>query len=971
MKSEEKALPWFPITPEYIDTYHDSVLKYIRDARTDSSQDMSNDSSYLTTVNLLFQRAEQIALDVCGKELREMEQITKKELEKDAKILAAAAFLSVGDREEKRRRYMAVLVYLLSLLKSDISDVLVPLYIKCISAEKIENVGVTLDDIVDFDVISFVRALSGMKVTEAVSEKWYENHGTVKIDKDGVSIYEFNRFFLGVKSKNGTSFKPILSAEDGGVQVLQDKKDKRPFSIISFLNTVADTVPEVPEEEKKKRYIDGDILTVKVLNKGYDTIYAESTDPAYETIAGQVVIITASNVRGLYLSDICRNITLDSYLNVKYHQSENCFSIDDTILDFIRKTYWEEDEENQQYMKMNAILLFPYHDLVKNTWLTEYGFLVRTEYEQLERYSYRTLEITEYDDDLDFFMARVSDDVPTGKPISQNEAKDNFLRLLFYKSPRIASAKAPRKEIKMLEKELVSLLHRILAIKQNSALPGSDNKSIYICVSSALAAVAEDIQDLEYYQFTWGYLQALIAFARRRYDEIKALDKGGSDDYGVLHKSTMVDVLREYDKPEESEVLTNVISMLGDTDLSDVAKLVQASNRFIGSQSLERLRDDLHREICTILNITDAIVSTPDSDSEKKFPFPPEDDRIEHKMSWVYDNASGLPNESEQSNKILKTVCAFMNRFVEQGESHLFIGTDEKRRYINGIKADVDFLISKGALTAQGDTEDEYCRHIMSVIKKRFPDSFQYVSPHLKENDQVLDLCVTPAVQGIVYLDGIPYYRYGSESRKMPDNIKQEILDRKYLMHDNMTDKIDDVNKGIQTSRCVILKGYDSSNSNTTGTDRTVEAFSFVDNGRFDAIWAYDFSGKEKKNKVFLLKRASGIEVSPRNWQYAKQHKKYDLDMFGFYGEEKIDFNIELKTTRAKNTLVEQFPDVKGYLETLPDGRWQVHGTLLNKLSLAAACGFYLGLADDIDISKSPVFKEYVNERLSYLIEKL
>lgn len=280
-------------------------------------------------------------------------------------------------------------------------------------------------------------------------------------------------------------------------------------------------------------------------------------------------------------------------------------------------------------------------------------------------------------------------------------------------------------------------------------------------------------------------------------------------------------------------------------------------------------------------------------------------------------------------------------------------------------------MIGKGELVAQGDIEDEYCRHIMAVIKKRFPENYQYVSPHLREKGQVLDLCVAPAVQGIVYLDGIPYYRYGSESRKMPDNIKQEILDRKFLRHNDMTDKIDAVNKGIQTSRCIILRGYDSSSSNTSGTDRTVEAFSFVDNGRNDAIWAYDFSGKDRKNKVFLLKRASGVEVSSRAWQYAKQHKKFPLDMFGFYGEEAIDFNIELKTIRAKNILVEQFPDTKDHLEILPDGRWQVHGTLLNKLSLAAACGFYLSLADDVDISKSPTFKDYVNERLTYLIEKI
>ena len=64
MKSEEIALPWFPITPDYIDQYHESVLKYLRDAINDRSQDLSNDSSYMTTIGLLLQRAEQISSEL-------------------------------------------------------------------------------------------------------------------------------------------------------------------------------------------------------------------------------------------------------------------------------------------------------------------------------------------------------------------------------------------------------------------------------------------------------------------------------------------------------------------------------------------------------------------------------------------------------------------------------------------------------------------------------------------------------------------------------------------------------------------------------------------------------------------------------------------------------------------------------------------------------------------------------------------
>ena len=971
MNPEEIALPWFPITPEYIDKYHDSVIKYLRDALAEHGQDLSKDSSYITTIGLLSQRAEQIFNEVCGESLRAAEELTKTELEKDIKVLAAAAYLEQDSRSLAKKRYMAMLTYLLALRKSDISDVLVPLFIRVIKAESIDNVGYTLDAIINFDILIFVKALNSALVQTSNDDTWYENRGTIRINKDTISLFDLNRFFIGMKIKSGTSFKSLITAEEGGVEILQDKREKKLFTINTFLNTLSDIHPEAPEEEKKKVYADGDVLTVRVLNKSYDTIFAESIDPSYETIAGQIVIESASNIRGLYMTDITRNLSLGSLINVTYRQDGAFFSIDDTVVDFIRKTFWEDDEETQNYMKMNAMLLFPYNGLVKNTWITEHGFLVRTEYEDLPRYSYRSLNIETYDDGLDFFLATVGEEIPEKDYFEEKVAKDNLMRLLLYDNNIITSPAKPKAINRTIEKDLISLLHRILAIKQNKALKGSEKKDNYISICCAIAAIAEDLEDLDYYTFSRDYLQVLIAFAQKKFKDIKVPEALDTKDFGVLQMRTMASVLQQYDNPEESQVLISVIEQLQDTEISDVAKLVQASNRFIGSNSLERLRGDLHREICTILNVTDAIEADQEDSNNGAFPFLPEDDHIEHKMSWVYDNASGAPNETTQSGKILKTLCAFMNRYVEQGESHLYIGTDEKRRYVNGNQADIDFLISKGELTAQGDLNDEYCRHVMTIVKKRFPDSYQYVSPHFREDGKVLDLCVSPAAQGIVYLDGIPYYRYGSESRIMPDNIKQEIMDKKYLLHSDMTDKIDSIKRAIQSGKTVILKGYDSSNSNTSGDDRTVEVFSFVDNGRFDAVWAFDYNSKEKKNKVFLLKRTAAVEITNRNWVYSKQHKTFPLDIFGFYGTEKIPFTIELKTPRAKNILLEQYPDAKNNLEVLPEGRWRVSTTLLNKLSMAAACGFYLAFADDVVIIDSPEFKEFVTERLSHLVEQL
>lgn len=293
-----------------------------------------------------------------------------------------------------------------------------------------------------------------------------------------------------------------------------------------------------------------------------------------------------------------------------------------------------------------------------------------------------------------------------------------------------------------------------------------------------------------------------------------------------------------------------------------------------------------------------------------------------------------------------------------------------KRRRISGIQPDIDFLIAKGELKAQGDVNDEYCRHILDIIKRRLPESYQYVHPTFLCDGRVLDLCISPAVGGVVYLDGTAYYRYGPSSREMPEKIREEIGERKLLHLDDMTAKVDAVRRAISTGRVAVLKGYDSSNSNTVAQDRPLEVFAFVDNGRFDAVWAFDYA-KDRRNKVFLLRRADSVEVLDRKWANEKHHKPEKLDMFGFYGTEHIDFKIILKTTRAKNTLVERYPDARQCLEILPDNRWRVSGVLLNRYSLDAACSFYLGLADDVDISDSPEFRQFVYDKIASLIEKI
>lgn len=151
-----------------------------------------------------------------------------------------------------------------------------------------------------------------------------------------------------------------------------------------------------------------------------------------------------------------------------------------------------------------------------------------------------------------------------------------------------------------------------------------------------------------------------------------------------------------------------------------------------------------------------------------------------------------------------------------------------------------------------------------------------------------------------MYLNGVAYYRSGSESKVMSATIEEELRNRKYLLRSGMADKIDAARRAINSGHTICLVGYDSSNSNTSDKDRKVEAFAFTDNKRCDSLWAFD--PKDRKNKVFHLRRADVVKVLDERWKYAKLHKTYELDIFGFSGNENIPFDIVLKTTRGRTS---------------------------------------------------------------------
>ena len=117
----DNALPWFPLTPDYIDKYHDDVMKYLRDIFAASDIDLSSDKSFNTTVSLLLQRTEQIRKEYLERPLLESMSVLRSTIIKDSKVIAAAALYSCQSDGEDTISYISLLCYILSLITPEMS----------------------------------------------------------------------------------------------------------------------------------------------------------------------------------------------------------------------------------------------------------------------------------------------------------------------------------------------------------------------------------------------------------------------------------------------------------------------------------------------------------------------------------------------------------------------------------------------------------------------------------------------------------------------------------------------------------------------------------------------------------------------------------------------------------------------------------------------------------------------------------
>lgn len=164
------------------------------------------------------------------------------------------------------------------------------------------------------------------------------------------------------------------------------------------------------------------------------------------------------------------------------------------------------------------------------------------------------------------------------------------------------------------------------------------------------------------------------------------------------------------------------------------------------------------------------------------------------------------------------------------------------------------------------------------------------------------------------------------------------------------------INDAIRRERKIRITGYSSPHSHTV-SDRTVEPFLFMNNGK--DVRCYETEAE--KNKTFRISRMQSVEVLDEPWEHADEHRAAYADIFSFTGEKTMRVTM-LMGQLSHNVMLEEYPQSATCFVPAADGRWLFQCDVCSYLGVGR---FVLGLYDDIEITGDDGFKAYIAQKIT------
>ena len=942
MATTDKTPLWLDLKKEYIDDNFNKLQTYLHD----SAEKGSKDSFYTTTIELFRERISDLMRDISERPVFAEEQ-QRQQLSSNVSMLATY-LLADGDHTLALPAYVAFMNCLRQMNPS-LSDLIVRTVMQRIRHEKVTALGFSWKDLEKLGTDLFVHNACKQARFDVPLAKpqMLTKYGTAILTKDAIMLtYE-----------NKVDAKKLISAGanslDTGIGItlrtVANEKLKQ-----SLANSVVDMdeftknfilsqarMQKTKTVPKLKSYDIGEEVIVRVTSID-TTVHVETVDPNYIKISGPITYKRASCVY-YYTGELYKLFHVGDCFPATVNDIDNVtFGIEDQLVRFFVEDTRQDIEANGDEYLATVIDEQPNHSV----WLTERGIAVRINGESTYHHGdFAYISITGFGKDK--FYGLIFGDIleAADETFDEKSVRHDCIRAFAEMTPAPVYNR-PEENVTQLSPVLLRLLLRILFEYQKSLLKPSD-RFRFLANANVMAEMIGDDLSASYIRFARTYLRALIQFVNG--ENISAIKLEPDEEYkqatSTLIRLSIIELLKEYGRKENSEKLAEAISSFEVTQpqLSRLARLIQTANSMQGTLSGSAL-NVIRREIIHTLSIETE--NDADLEADKGIYLGVESGTLEFKTSIVFPPDNNMqPDEFTQSMNVKKGICAFLNSTTG---GTLYLGVNDQG-YVVGNDNDMQHLKMQSI--------DSYMRYVQDIAKKYFGvDTLPYLHIESLYDNTVVGIHVEPHPYRVVELNGTAYLRVNAESRIMPEEMRQELIDRKVFTNKDRAAAVSRLQHACTQKRCVILHQYASNNGGTV-SDRHVEAYDIKPEDGL--VVCYDID--KKGVRIFSINRIGYVEIlDDEPWRNTSSHKAVNVDVFHMNGDTTTRISLQLDLM-AKNLLIEEYPRAKEFI-TGQKGDENVWFFTTDICKIEGIGRFYIGLANHIQILEGDELRQYAKE---------
>lgn len=730
-----------------------------------------------------------------------------------------------------------------------------------------------------------------------------------------------------------------------------------------------------------------DDVTVRVTSIRNNRIEAETIDPHYEPIEGNV-----------YVRNYCQSVSFErligwlrpgDYINVKLQKDPRAPFLFHPSFEYFCKTV-----SMQSRAPLQAVYISHYS--FGTRWVTENGLQIsilneHNTPEVLDAIDYGTvMYVRPFESKFDAvgnFVINgefceehppLPDDDYFDKDAFLDDATDAILQeYLAYSTPDYTPLRKPE-EVAIDVNYVLPLAYTYYQYAKTCST-STIKRYEMLMIARFIARLCNATFDAALLSYEMEYITALVRFAQGKTASSLALplDSVLANNAKANFQHKLIDTLSAYtDNPLGSHYTQRAV--LPNDIFCEVRNLVTASNILLNKISNHEI-NRIKRSITSLLQVEDMFVINRNAATY----YGEENETLEFKTSVVYPPSINTnitfaqAKPTEQKWNILKAVCGFLNS-TNGGE--ILLGVNDNG-FAVGLQSDLQYLVANKKI--HDASMDKYILYVRSLIDGSFTDDSRITaapyevtatrvtySPIVnQEGIEILRIRIEPFEYGIVEffdVSAMPtgfyksYTRSGNSTIPLAAESKRLLLSKKLATkHDATTQKMILLQEAKQEKKLVLLKDYIHDEGKV---DRRIEVHRILPLRK--AFIGYDIDSRTVE--VYRLIRANEIVATTEGWKN-KTYRFENLNVDLFNAVEGLEPPIRILfklAPAAYNALIEQHPltrsAIKDNIASDSDQfPWIFDTQVYNLIGVAQ---FYVAFAHFIKVEEAEGMMDFVQQ---------